>query len=149
MRDVNLLYTGWQIFVKAGMNVVPPVTAVGKSCPSPSFQNMKSYSAETACVRTISPNPDCHVLTGRTDLILALQCRLICSAGLRKTNTHNCLWLLVCQQKCYYKCDMLGLGCPAGWCPYLDALVSCKIWGLHGGDNEECHPLGCYAVWLL
>jgi hypothetical protein len=26
---------------------------------------------------------------------------------------------------------------------------SCKIWGFHGGDYEECLLLGSYAVWLL
>jgi hypothetical protein len=24
-----------------------------------------------------------------------------------------------------------------------------KIWGSHNGDYEECHLLGCYAVWLM
>jgi hypothetical protein len=24
-----------------------------------------------------------------------------------------------------------------------------KIWEFHGGDYEECNPLGSYAVWLL
>jgi hypothetical protein len=24
-----------------------------------------------------------------------------------------------------------------------------KIWGFHGGEYEECHLLGCYAMWLL
>jgi hypothetical protein len=28
-------------------------------------------------------------------------------------------------------------------------LLSCKIWGFHGGDYEEWCLLGCYAVWLL
>jgi hypothetical protein len=28
-------------------------------------------------------------------------------------------------------------------------LMLCEIWGLHGGDYEECRPLGCYAVWFL
>jgi hypothetical protein len=26
---------------------------------------------------------------------------------------------------------------------------SCKIWGFHDVDYEECRLLGCYAVWLL
>jgi hypothetical protein len=31
---------------------------------------------------------------------------------------------------------------------YKPSLVS-KISGFCGGDYEECHPLGCYAMWLL
>jgi hypothetical protein len=27
--------------------------------------------------------------------------------------------------------------------------ILCKIWGLHGGNYEECRLLGCYAMWLL
>jgi hypothetical protein len=26
---------------------------------------------------------------------------------------------------------------------------SCKIWRFHSGDYEECHLMGCYAIWLL
>jgi hypothetical protein len=26
---------------------------------------------------------------------------------------------------------------------------TCKVWGFHGGDHEDCRLLGCYAVWLL
>jgi hypothetical protein len=25
----------------------------------------------------------------------------------------------------------------------------CKILGFHGSDYEECHLLGCYAMWIL
>jgi hypothetical protein len=30
-----------------------------------------------------------------------------------------------------------------------DRRTSCKIWGFHAGDCEECHLLECYAMWLL
>jgi hypothetical protein len=28
-------------------------------------------------------------------------------------------------------------------------LMLYTVWGFHGGDYEECRPLGCYAVWHL
>jgi hypothetical protein len=28
----------------------------------------------------------------------------------------------------------------------VDTLIMCKIWGLYGGDYEECRVLGCVAV---
>jgi hypothetical protein len=28
-------------------------------------------------------------------------------------------------------------------------IMSCKIFGFHGGDYEEWRLLGCYAMWLL
>jgi hypothetical protein len=27
--------------------------------------------------------------------------------------------------------------------------LACQIWGFHSSDYEECHLLGCYAMWLL
>jgi hypothetical protein len=27
--------------------------------------------------------------------------------------------------------------------------MGCKILAFHSGDYEECHPLGCYALWKL
>jgi hypothetical protein len=34
-------------------------------------------------------------------------------------------------------------------CFYGKMTDSCKIWGSHSGDYEECRLLECYAVWLL
>jgi hypothetical protein len=33
--------------------------------------------------------------------------------------------------------------------PIFNMMITCKIWGFHGGDYEEWCLLGCYAVWLL
>jgi hypothetical protein len=38
------------------------------------------------------------------------------------------------------------------WCwwelvVYVKRGVSCRIWGFHGDDYEECHLLGCSAMW--
>jgi hypothetical protein len=32
---------------------------------------------------------------------------------------------------------------------YINSIPVCKIWGFQGGDYEEWHLLGCYAMWLL
>jgi hypothetical protein len=36
------------------------------------------------------------------------------------------------------------------WCTHMKGdYFKCKICGFHGGDYEECHLLGCDAIWLL
>jgi hypothetical protein len=33
--------------------------------------------------------------------------------------------------------------------PNFKRVINCNVWVFHGGDYEEWHLLGCYAVWLL